>query len=146
MIYFRHTTPIVTNGQVHPCQTAVQQVYLSYVRTFLNGSVSVYGMLQYVLFNECQKDGFKELTNQNWHTISNFGVGVKKRLKNKTYFTWQMCLINIISYYMTINISFIWLAKSMRFFLDRTLWILSKPSISPNINCDWSRRAFGTLY
>ncbi|CAG2235276.1 MTR10 [Mytilus edulis] len=26
---FRHTTPVITNGQVHPCQTAVQQVGLS---------------------------------------------------------------------------------------------------------------------
>jgi hypothetical protein len=49
-------------------------------------------------------------------------------------------------YYMTINISFIWLAKSRKFFLGRTLWILSRPSISTNINCDRSRGAFGTLY
>ena len=47
---------------------------------------------------------------------------------------------------MTINISFIWLDKSMRFFLDRTLWILFKPSISAKINLDRSRGAFGTLY
>ncbi|XP_071133816.1 transportin-3-like [Mytilus galloprovincialis] len=24
---FRHTTPVITNGQVHPCQTAVQQIW-----------------------------------------------------------------------------------------------------------------------
>ena len=53
---------------------------------------------------------------------------------------------NIKHYYMTINISFIWLAKSLRFFLDRTLWILSEPSISAKINLDRSRRAFGMLY
>ena len=53
---------------------------------------------------------------------------------------------NIDHYYMTINISFIWLAKNMRFFLDKTLWILFKPSISAKINLDCSRGAFGTLY
>jgi len=55
-------------------------------------------------------------------------------------------MTNKIYYYMTINISFIWLAKNMRFFLDRTLWILSKPSISTTINLDRSRGAFGKLY
>ena len=49
-------------------------------------------------------------------------------------------------YYMTINISFIWLPKSMRFFLDRTLWILLKPTISAKINLDRSRGAIGMLY
>jgi hypothetical protein len=34
----------------------------------------------------------------------------------------------------------------MNGFLDRTLWILSKPSISTKINSDRSRGAFGTLY
>ena len=52
---------------------------------------------------------------------------------------------NII-YYMTINITFMWLVKRMRFLLDITVWILSKPSISPTINLDRSRRTFGTLY
>ena len=37
-------------------------------------------------------------------------------------------------YYTIINISFIWLAKIMRCFLDRTLWTLSKPSIFEKIN------------
>ena len=47
---------------------------------------------------------------------------------------------------LTINISFIWLAKSMRFSLDRTLWILLKPTISAKINLDPSKGALGTLY
>jgi hypothetical protein len=51
-----------------------------------------------------------------------------------------------VVYYVTIYVSFIWLAKRMIFFLDRTLWILPKPSISTKINLDHSRGAFGTLY
>ena len=53
---------------------------------------------------------------------------------------------NNIYYYMTINISFIQLVKSMRFCLDITLWILSKPSICTTINFERSRGAFGTIY
>ena len=49
-------------------------------------------------------------------------------------------------YYMTKNISFIWLVKSMTFLLHITLWILSKPSISATIDFDRSRGTFGTLY
>jgi hypothetical protein len=37
---------------------------------------------------------------------------------------------------MIINISFIWLAKGMEIFLDRTLWILSKLLTSAKINFD----------
>jgi hypothetical protein len=36
--------------------------------------------------------------------------------------------------------------QSMEFFLDRTLRILSKPSISAKINFDRFRGAFGMLY
>jgi hypothetical protein len=53
---------------------------------------------------------------------------------------------NNIYYYMTINISFIRLVKSMRFCLDITWWILSKPSICTTINFERSRGAFGTIY
>jgi hypothetical protein len=61
------------------------------------------------------------------------------------FLIWGECMS--MFYYMTIHISFIWFyLKAWTFLVDRTLWILSKPSIPANINFARSRGAFGMLY
>jgi len=61
-----------------------------------------------------------------------------------TFFGTIQILYNFYNVIITLTISQ-WLDKNMRFFLDRTWWILFKPSISAKINLDRSRGASGTI-
>jgi hypothetical protein len=130
-------------GHWSPDIDLIVKVYLLFYKL---GDFCYYHETRFTIFSPHIADGRYTCILINVSPYLNFRFSVHWFILFWTNFDiekWGMPINNYrFLFYDYIYISFIWLVKSMRFFLGR---ILSKPSIYAKIYLDCSRGAFGTL-